>query len=142
MSRNSPTAEAIKVLMDMLDLRRNAYYISIYLLYSRITICICTGIYHIAKFKTRQFILGTDSPNLMLTKGSHYTVYIGKKFLLSERFNQDSLEFYLGKQRASGRVIILQYKSTPIILTFSDSKYTQLLNVPAKTGPSYMKARC
>ena len=30
---------------------------------------------HVAKFKTCQFILGTDSPNLMLAKVSHYTVY-------------------------------------------------------------------
>ena len=28
-----------------------------------------------AKFKTRQFILGTDLPNLMLAKVSRYTVY-------------------------------------------------------------------
>ena len=27
-----------------------------------------------AKFKTRQFVLGTDSPNLMLAKVSRYTV--------------------------------------------------------------------
>ena len=31
---------------------------------------------HGAKFKTRQFVLGTDSPNLMLAKVSCYTVYV------------------------------------------------------------------
>ena len=30
---------------------------------------------HAAKFKTCQFVLGTDLPNLTLTKVSHYTVY-------------------------------------------------------------------
>ena len=34
-----------------------------------------TGVYHVAKFKTQQFVLGTDSPNLMLAKVSRYTVY-------------------------------------------------------------------
>ena len=37
-------------------------------------ICIRTGICHVAKFKTRQIVLGTDSPNLMLAKVSRYTV--------------------------------------------------------------------
>ena len=32
------------------------------------------GICHAAKFKTRQFVPGTDSPNLMLAKVSRYTV--------------------------------------------------------------------
>ena len=34
-----------------------------------------TGICHVAKFKNRQIVLGTDSPNLMLAKVSRYTVY-------------------------------------------------------------------
>ena len=34
------------------------------------------GICHAAKFKTRQFVPGTDSPNLMLAQVSRYTVYI------------------------------------------------------------------
>ena len=38
-------------------------------------ICIRTGICHVAKFKTRQIVLGTDLPNLMLAKVSRYTVW-------------------------------------------------------------------
>ena len=38
---------------------------AIFLFWRNLTICICTGICHVAKFKTHQFILGTDSPNLM-----------------------------------------------------------------------------
>ena len=34
------------------------------------------GICHATKFETHPFILGTDSPNLMLAKVSRYTVYV------------------------------------------------------------------
>ena len=34
------------------------------------------GICHATKFETRPFILGSDSPNLMLAKVSRYTVYV------------------------------------------------------------------
>ena len=40
-----------------------------------IALHIRTGICHVAKFKACQIVLGTDSPNLMLAKVSHFTVY-------------------------------------------------------------------
>ena len=39
------------------------------------------GICHAAKFKTRLFVVGNDSPNLMLTKVSRYMVCMYCKYV-------------------------------------------------------------
>ena len=42
----------------------------------------------VAKFKTRQYVLKTDSPNLMLAKFSRYAVvYAANSFLFVESFS-------------------------------------------------------
>ena len=41
------------------------------------------GICHVVQFEIHQFVLGTDSPNLMLSKVYHYTVVMQTVSVLS-----------------------------------------------------------